>query len=351
MMSFVPYLAPGALLALLLPVGLVSGRAEAAACTADVYAGIRAPAAAGTAPVALGCDLSLAKNDVITAPIVFSGSRASGVTLDCNGGTLDGTAAKRDVLLIQSVERPDGSWDVPRGTHIRNCTIRGGIRIRGLGANGEAENVRRSSLEAGHTQRAQAAAPSGITLSNITLEANGRIPLYAAPGVTGMTIENSRITGTSASTAIYLDAESAGNRIIGNTFTISTAKREMIAVDGSADNRIENNVFDNPVTGGIFLYRNCGEGGTIRHQAPERNLITGNTFRYRNFWGARPAVWLGSRQGARSYCFSSPGHPFGSSLSPLDFARHNTVTGNHLAGGAPELILDHDRENIVSGND
>ncbi len=351
MMSLIPCRAPGVLLALLSPIGVVPGRADAAACKADIYAEIHAPAVTERAPVAIGCDLLLAKTDVITTPIVFSGSKASGITLDCSGGTLDATAAKRDVLLIQSVERPDGSWDVPRDIRIRNCTIKGSIHIQGLGGNGEAENVRRSSLQAGHTQRARAAAPSGITLSNIILVANGGIPLYAAPGVTGLTLENSRITGTSASTAIYLDAESGGNRIIGNLFTVRTAKREMIAVDGSADNRIQNNVFDNPVTGGIFLYRNCGEGGTIRHQAPERNLITGNTFRYENFWGARPAVWLGSRQGARSYCFLSPDHPFGSSLSPLDFARHNIVTGNHPAGGPPELILDHDRENIVSGND
>ncbi|MGK6316057.1 NosD domain-containing protein [Neorhizobium sp. DT-125] len=325
-------------------------RAEARACSADIYSALRKPAPEKTKPVEIACDLSLAKTDAVTRPIAFSGSAASGVTLDCNGGTLDGTVAKGRTILIRSLRRADGSWDAPRGIRIRNCTIRGDVRIEGLGSNGQAEGVRLSSLEAGHTGRAQAAAPSGITLQNITFVADGGIPLYAAPGVTEMTVGNSRFTGSTNGTAIYLDAESARNRIIGNMFDIRTARREMIAIDGSADNRIEGNLFENPIKGGIFVYRNCGEGGTIRHQKPEHNVITGNTFRYANFWAARPAVWLGSRQAASSYCFSRPDRPFGSSLSPYDYAQYNTVTGNRLPGGRPSLIVDHDEHNTVSDN-
>jgi hypothetical protein len=324
--------------------------AEAAACTADVYVHLRASALAATAPVEVDCDLSFAKTDVIALPIAFSGSAASGLTLDCNGGALDGTVPKMRTMLVQSVRRSDGSWDVPRDIRIRNCTIKGDVRIQGLGRNGQAEGVRLSSLEAGHTERAQAAAPSGITFENITFIANGAIPLYAAPGVTEMTVENSRFTGSTTSTAIYLDAESARNRIIGNTFDIHTTWRETIAVDGSADNRIANNIFENPVKGGIFLYRNCGEGGTIRHQKPERNIITGNTFRYANFWAARPAVWLGSRQGISPFCVFRPDRPFGSSLSRFDHAQHNVVTGNRLPGGSSRLIVDDDEHNTVSDN-
>jgi len=43
---------------------------------------------------------------------------------------------------------------------------------------------------------------------------------------------------------------------------------------------------------------------------------------------AKPAVWLNSRNGAPRYCFRNPAYPFGSSLSSLDFAQFNTVTGN-----------------------
>ncbi|SMF40029.1 Right handed beta helix region [Xaviernesmea oryzae] len=325
-------------------------RAEAGACSADIYSALRKPAPEKAKPVEIACDLTLAKTDAITRPIAFSGSAASGATLDCNGGTLDGRTAKARTVWIRSVHRADGSWDAPRDIQIRNCVIEGDVRIEGLGSNGQAEEVRLSSLEAGHTAQAQAAAPSGITLDDITFVANGGIPLYTAPGVTEMTVENSRFTGSTNGTAIYLDAESARNRIIGNMFDIRTARREMIAVDGSADNRIEGNIFENPIKGGIFVYRNCGEGGTIRHQKPERNVITGNTFRYTNFWAARPAVWLGSRQATSTYCFSRPDRPFGSSLSPYDYAQYNIVTGNRLPGGRPGLIVDHDEHNTVSDN-
>lgn len=330
--------------------GSAPSQTEAAVCGADVHAALHAQASAGSKPLDITCDLILANTDVITQPIAFSGGAASGLTLDCNGGTLDGTVAKARTVLVRSVRRPDGHWDAPRAIKIRNCTIKGDVRIQGLGANGQAEQVRLSSLRAGHTERAQAAAPSGISLENITFVANGGIPLYAAPGVSDMSVENSRFTGSSTGTAIYLDAESARNRIIGNTFDIRTTRREMIAVDGSADNRFEGNLFENPIKGGIFLYRNCGEGGTIRHQKPERNVITDNTFRYVNFWAVRPAVWLGSRQGTSSFCFSRRDLPFGSSLSPRDYAQHNVVTGNRLPGGRPSLIVDQDEHNTVSDN-
>ncbi|KGD86538.1 right-handed parallel beta-helix repeat-containing protein [Rhizobium sp. YS-1r] len=350
MKSTARYLAPAASAALWLLAGSAPAHAAAAACGAEIHAALDAPASTASKPVEIICNLKLAGTDVITMPIAFSGGAASDVTLDCDGATLDGTAAKARTLLIRSLRKQGGGWDVPRNIRIRNCIIKGDVRIQGLGRNGEAEGVRLSSLQTGHTERAQAAAPSGITFDNVTFVGNGTIPLYAAPGVTGMAVENSRFTGSASATAIYLDAESARNRIVGNTFDIRTTRREMIAVDGSAENRIEQNTFENPIKGGIFLYRNCGEGGTIRHQAPEHNVIARNTFRYVNFWAARPAVWLGSRQGSRSYCFSRSDRPFGSSLSALDHAQYNTVTGNRLPGGSPQLIVDHDEHNTVSDN-
>ncbi|WP_226951303.1 right-handed parallel beta-helix repeat-containing protein [Rhizobium terrae] len=311
---------------------------------------MRSPAAVDAAPVEVTCDPAFEKGEVISMPIAFSGSAASGRILDCNGATLDGTVPSALTVLIQSIRRSDGSWDVPHDITIRNCTLKGELHIRGLGQNGEAEPVRQSSLTPGHTQRAQAAASSRVTLENITFVANGGIPLYAAPGVTDLTVTNSRFTGTTRSVAVYLDAESARNRIIGNVFDIRTSSREVLAVDGSAENRIENNRFENAIGGGIFLYRNCGEGGTIRHQAPQRNVIAGNIFHYRNVAGARPAIWLGSRQGNRLYCLYRPRASFGSGFSASDFARYNVVTGNRLPGGNPALILDQDENNTVLDN-
>ncbi len=328
----------------------VPSQAQPKACGQDVYRLLHAPVTPTTAPQAIDCDLTLKTGDIIAVPLSFSGSAGSGRTLDCNGATLDGTIPSALTILIQSDLRHGGGWEAPRDITIRNCTIKGELHIRGLGQNGEAEYVRQSSLSPGHTQRAQVAAPRDIRIENSTFVARGGIPLYAAPGVTGLVVENSTFTGKTASVGIYLDAESARNRIIGNVFDIRTSSREVVAVDGSADNRIENNRFENPIGGGIFLYRNCGEGGTIRHQAPQRNAIAGNSFHYGNSVGARPAIWLGSRQGNRFYCLYRPRAGFGSGLSANDFAQNNIVTGNRIIGADLSLILDQDENNTVTNN-
>ena len=103
--------------------------------------------------------------------------------------------------------------------------------------------MKASSRALGHTERAQAAAPTRITIADSTLAASGAIPLYLAPGVTAVTLTGSRVTGRSVSVAVYLDAESARNTLSGNAFAIETG-REVVAVDGSADNRIEGNRFE-----------------------------------------------------------------------------------------------------------
>ena len=130
----------------------------------------------------------------------------------------------------------------------------------GLGANGEAPLVRESSQRLGHTGRAQPAAPRGIVLEDLQIEADLRIPLYLGPGVTGVEVRHCVFTGSSASVALYLDAESARNTIENCTFDVR-AGREVLAVDGSADNTIVGNRFARAAYGGIYLYRNCGEGG------------------------------------------------------------------------------------------
>ncbi len=147
-----------------------------------------------------------------------------------------------------------------------------------MGMNGQGPAVRESSHSLGHTERAQAAAPRRISILGSTLTAYGRIPLYLGPGVTHVTLRDSQIRGTSSATGLYLDAESAENVIADNDFDIRTG-REIVAVDGSARNRITGNRFALHGEGGVRLYRNCGEGGTVRHQTPSDNVITGNTFR------------------------------------------------------------------------
>jgi len=88
-----------------------------------------------------------------------------------------------------------------------------------------------------------------------------------------------------------------------------------------------------------YLYRNCGEGGNIRHQTPHGNRIIHNVFNFGQAAGAAPAVWLSARNGQRSYCDQDRGYPFGSSASDLDHATGNLIEDNRFIGTDPERAI------------
>ena len=273
----------------------------------------------------------------------LEGSGENGRVIDLQGGWLN--EGKLTEMAICSKETEKG-WDVPERITIQNGSIRGSIRIYGLGVNGEAAKVRESSHREGHTARAQAAAPRIILLEDLQIEADHRIPLYLSPGVTGVTVRNCTFTGWSASTTVYLDAESGGNRIEGCTFDVRSG-REVMAVDGSATNTIVGNRFLQAGYGGIYLYRNCGEGGTVRHQTPQGNVIENNLFELKDLRSGSYGIWLGSRQGRRSYCDDDAGYPFGSSIDNHDFADHNILRENIFQPASDKAVRDDGADNRI----
>ena len=242
---------------------------------------------------------------------------SSPTTIDCNGEAYNKGKVTELQILADNVT-------------IKRCKINGSIRTIGLGHNGESKGVKESSITLGHTARAQAAAPKNTALYKVTITGHGRIPLYLGPGTTRLTIYDSTIKGRSDSVALYLDAESGRNIVRNNTFALSTSPREVIALDGSADNQLLGNTINNAGNGGIYLYRNCGEGGTVRHQPPQNNFIAGNTIDNTGGYG----IWLGSRNGGRFYCSADNGFPFGSSKDDADFADNNIVKGNTFTNSA-----------------
>jgi parallel beta-helix repeat protein len=252
----------------------------------------------------------------------------SNTTIDCKGGQFN-SGKSTEIRVISDV----------KNVTIKNCKLKGSIRIYGLGMNGEDEEVKKSSHKEGHTSRTQKAAPSNVLISNMIIEGVQRIPVYLSPGVTKTTIENSKFIGTTDSSVIYLDAESAYNTIRNNSFNVSgnfTLRqfriREVIAVDGSAHNTISGNSFQRAIGGGIYLYRNCGEGGTVRHQSPQYNIIENNNFNLSGLHLNNYGIWLGARNGNRFYCNADEGHKFGSSVDNRDFADYNIVKGNKFSG-------------------
>ncbi|QBX39033.1 right-handed parallel beta-helix repeat-containing protein [Brevundimonas sp. S30B] len=293
---------------------------------------IDALTAATDQPFALRCRARLGGRSVVR-PVRIEGAEASGALLDCGGGSIgrpgQAVTTRSPTVAIWSRDLGDGRFSRPRGVALTDCTVHGAVRIWGMGAGESMVSLHAASRRPDHTARAQAAAPTDIALSRVTFAGTGSIPLYVGPGVTRVTVSDSRFTGRSVSTAVYLDAESADNTIRDSSFDLRTG-REVIAVDGSARNRIMDNRIALNRMGGVFLYRNCGEDGVIRHQTPSDNRITGNTFT-RAAWLVPRAVVVGSREGNRRYCGDDAGWPFGSSADDGDNAAGNVVAGNTVS--------------------
>ena len=310
-------------------------RAQPRACSAERVAQVLAPATESSSAVEIDCNLTLSAHDVVTRRLLLTGPRASGVTIECNGALLDGTGINRgqDMILVRSrrIEEADGTvrFERPSDITVRGCEVHGSVRLVGMGRNGEGADVRESSRRPGHVARARAPAPTRIVLDELVIEAHGRTPVYFAPGVTDSALLRSELRGTAASVALYLDAESSRN-LIRDNYIHTSNPREQLAIDGSSHNRILANRFSALDSGGIYLYRNCGEGGTIRISTPSYNEILDNVFYYDRYRGSDPAVFLGSRDGHRSYCDADRGFGYGSSADDRDFAQYNVVMGNRI---------------------
>lgn len=300
---------------------------EGRACMAAEIAELTGPA---DTPYDLTCQATLVQGQSITRRIIMRGEGASNSGIDCQGGSIGRadvpSTTSAPTVAIWSSKQADGSWSAPQGLSVRNCTVHGAIRIWGMGSDGSYDDLRATSRTAGHTERLQQAAPRSIRLENLSLIGNGSIPLYVGPGVTDVTLTGSTLTGRSTATAIYLDAESARTTLTGNRIATRTG-REVIAIDGSARNVIRNNRLELNRQPGIFLYRNCGERGVIRHQTPSDNIITDNHFT-KTAWLVPRLVVENARNGRRSYCGDDAGYPFGSSVDDRDNASGNRISNN-----------------------
>ncbi|MGH7028599.1 right-handed parallel beta-helix repeat-containing protein [Brevundimonas sp.] len=282
------------------------------------------------APYRLACRAVLTPGQTVRRPVLIEGAEASGAGLDCQGGVVGrpsvAVSTRQPTVAVWSRRIDASHWSRPTDIRLANCVVHGAVRVWGMGADGSYDDLRASSRTADHVATTQGSAPSHIELDRVTIVGTGSIPLYVGPGVTRLSLTNSTLTGRSDATAVYLDAESADNRIENNAIAVET-KREAVAVDGSARNRIAGNRFDLGGRPGIFLYRNCGERGVIRHQTPSDNQITDNVFS-----GAarlRPRlVVVGAREGHRSYCGADRGYPWGSSADDGDRATNNVVARN-----------------------
>lgn len=244
---------------------------------------------------------------------------------------------------------------------ILNGTIKGEIRLRPDKVDG--------NTKPGYTEKVRQVSPSNIELENLTFDTDGKShQAYFGPGSTDSKIINCTFKGKSLGPSVYLSPEGGNHRIENCTFNAETgARREVLSVDGSKNNLITKNTFNKCTWGGIYVYRNCGENGTVRHQKPRNNKITYNNFnlsgmmlvRFSNRSGHQGSLMftpygiiLGSRQGDSSYCELDNMYDVGSGKSDFDFARNNFVVGNKFRGDwFRRHILDNDKNNTVLHND
>lgn len=231
------------------------------------------------------------------------------IIIDCNG-------SERGPLEIRE-----------SNTIVKNCTINGGIRIWGIGRNANAPELKEISRQSDYVTKLRSQSPSHVTIEDCTIISSGQIPLYIGPGSTFVTINKVVISGKSSSTMIYLDAESYGTVIKDSVIDATKNGREAIAIDASDHNEINGNTIINS-KGGIYLYRNCGENGVIRHTTSSYNRIINN-----KFYGSETAIWVNAREGGRCYCDEDFGWQFGSSISDLDHSRFNIIENNDLGDG------------------
>lgn len=269
----------------------------------------------------------------------------SNVVIDCKG-------KKYNNGILSELRIRSSPNKRPKNIEIKNCLFGPStLRIIGQGTTGESKDVYESAIKRNHTKRSQDYAPTDILIYNNKFNSIHRTPIYISPGVTNVTIENNIFDGKYPSTVIYMDAESGYNTIKGNIFNAIpiSNKREIIAIDGSADNKIINNTFNIISHGAIKMYRNCGEDGVPRHQTPNNNLIKNNTFNLTDLSWGNYAIWVGSRNGNRNYCNDDAKYKFGSGLNDGDFANDNTIIDNQYFG-SDEFIRNDGENNIIRNN-
>lgn len=303
----------------------------------------------GARSVLIDCSCTIPAGKTITKQLLFEGTNSSHVIIDGAGATINGGSER--IIEIKSrkyysTRLNKWRWERPENITVKNIKIIGSVRIWGMSETGEGEQsitnginlMKESSRNDGHTERVQDAAPTNIVFHNVTITSTNRIPLYVSPGVTRFQLLNSIVNGTSSSVAVYLDAESAYNTFRNNRIDTRTS-RELIAMDGSSHNIFMNNWLSSLNHGGVYLYRNCGEGGVARHATPTDNWIVNNVFYYDRYSGYEPAIFLGARSGRKNYCNEDVASPYGSGRSNLDYASFNIIMQNQLYKRSPDEMI------------
>ena len=288
--------------------------------------------------------------------------RASGVTLDCRGATIQSApgAGGRGIAIASAVDV--ALSDVT----VRNCIVKGftnGIRVtrdgfRSLPAGGEYEHPFADIvIEDSHIYETNGSGifvdgyVTGVTMRRLHILDAGGVGIYLEAGSKDNVIENSLLIRNGYG---EVTPEGVPFSFGGINFRYRSTGREGIAVDGSRNNRISNNVLLLNSAGGIFLYKNCGEyvherpaQWWTRRYGADGNLIEDNLISF-----GPNGVWIGSRMAENTKFMDCSDTPYINepvrAVYP-DFAKDNVVRDNQILMMENAIRVEDDR-NTIDGN-
>jgi parallel beta-helix repeat protein len=302
---------------------------------------------------ACGSNLVVSQSTQLAPGCRYTGTTVitgSDLVLDCRGATLDAEYKASPALLI------GGRHGVSR-VEVRNCVVIGG-RLMGVAiglSNSDAPDLYKPD---GQPDRSRF--PREIVLRNMTVRRNATVGIYVLDYVQDVTITAS-LMEENGSTGLYLDRNSLRSRVIDNRILnnggggnsgvplATGGTREGIAIDGASNNLIEKNILSGNRSGGIFLYRNCGEQPKKRDEATRWPPARGNIIRDNEISSGGVGVWLASRQEysvdpAKCMLRVDPARGLFTDAAP-----GNTVTGNRISGMHTGIRV-ADNDNTVRDN-
>jgi parallel beta-helix repeat protein len=288
--------------------------------------------------------------------------RASNVVLDCRGATIQSApgAGGRGIAVASSTDV--ALTDVT----VRNCTTRGftnGMRVtrdgfRSLPAGGEYEHpfanivIEDSNIYASNGSGIFVDGyVTGVTMRRLHILDAGGVGVYLEAGSKDNVIEHSSIIRNGFG---EVTPEGVPFSFGGLDFRYRATGREGIAVDGSRNNRITNNLINLNSAGGIFLYKNCGEYVSerpdtwwTRRYGADGNVIEGNVISY-----GPNGVWIGSRMAENTKFMDCSDTPYIDETVRAvypDFAKDNVVRDNQILMMEHAVRVEDDR-NTIEGN-
>lgn len=322
-------------------------------------------------PVVIGCDkasskITLTSSAVLDPTCTYTGGveiTASNVELDCRGALIQDVtgSGSRGILITSDVSVPLANVTV------RNCEISGftnTIRVSRQGfktlTEGHEYDVTYSNIQLLdsylHNSRGSGifvdGYVTGVTIQGMQIEEAGSVGIYLEAGSKDSVVQDNIIHHNG-----YGDVDPNGTPYeYGNVtaYYVSTG-REGIAVDGSRNNVIENNVISGNSAGGIFLYKNCGEDYTSNPNGwwTRRYGADGNTIRNNHIEQEDNGVWIGSRMAENQY-FMDCSDPTYVSVGLWyifeDFAANNVVEGNEFVNVTYGVRVEDNGASVLSNS-